>query len=104
MFKSGYYTLSPLLSCLFRKTTVWVWLKGSGEEKSDQVGFEEPVSQACTQTALGTRGRWRKAQCAGRYFFLCEKEVTGKTFISLENTRGTHETNTMIVLFYPHVW
>ncbi|XP_049915502.1 polycystin-1 isoform X2 [Epinephelus moara] len=68
-------------------TTVWVWLKGSGEEGSDQVGVVEPVSPAwwtggsesqrgCTQMALGTQGRWRKAQCAGRYLFFCGKEVT----------------------------
>lgn len=74
---------------------MWVWLKGSGGEGSDQVGVVEPVSPAwwtggsesqggCTQMALGTQGRWRKAQCAGRYLFLCEKEVTGKTVISLE--------------------
>lgn len=83
----------------FRKTTVWVWLKRSGGEGTDQV--VESVSPAwwaggsesqggCTQMALGTQGRWRKAQCAGRYLFLCEKEVTGKTFIPLENTRDTH--------------
>ncbi|XP_044035256.1 polycystin-1 isoform X2 [Siniperca chuatsi] len=69
------------------KTTVWVWLKGSGGDGSDQVGDVEPVSPAwwaggsesqggCTQMALGTQGRWRKTQCAGRYLFLCEKEVT----------------------------
>ncbi|XP_037611724.1 polycystin-1 [Sebastes umbrosus] len=67
------------------KTTVWVWLKRSGGEGTDQV--VESVSPAwwargsesqggCTQMALGTQGRWRKAQCAGRYLFLCEKEVT----------------------------
>ncbi|XP_051273916.1 polycystin-1 isoform X2 [Dicentrarchus labrax] len=69
------------------KTTVWVWLKGSGGEGSDQFGVMEPVSPAlwargsesqggCTQMALGTKGRWRKSQCAGRNLFLCEKEVT----------------------------
>ncbi|TKS90159.1 Polycystin-1 [Collichthys lucidus] len=25
---------------------------------------------------LGTQGRWRKAQCAGQYLFLCEKDIT----------------------------
>nr|XP_046233896.1 polycystin-1 [Scatophagus argus] len=69
------------------KTTVWVWLKGSGGEGSDQAGVVESRSPAwwakgsdsqglCTQMALGTRGQWRKAQCAGRYLFLCEKVVT----------------------------
>ncbi|XP_070708244.1 polycystin-1 [Pempheris klunzingeri] len=69
------------------KATVWVWLKGSGGEGSDHVGGEEPVRAAwwaggresqgvCSQMALGTQGLWRKAQCAGRYHFLCEKEVT----------------------------
>ncbi|XP_038592316.1 polycystin-1 [Micropterus salmoides] len=69
------------------KTTVWVWLKGSDGEGSDQVGVLKPAgpswwagaseSQAvCTQMALGTQKRWRKAQCAGRHLFLCEKDVT----------------------------
>ncbi|XP_070847293.1 polycystin-1 [Chaetodon trifascialis] len=69
------------------KTTVWVWLRGFSAEVSDQVGVVEPVNPAwwaggsesqgvCTLMALGTLGRWRKAQCAGRYLFLCEKEVT----------------------------
>ncbi|XP_067432834.1 polycystin-1 [Thunnus thynnus] len=68
------------------KSTVWVWLKGSGGGLG-QVGGVEPVSPAlwdrgiesqgvCTQMALGTLGQWRKARCAGRYRFLCEKEVT----------------------------
>lgn len=67
-----------------------MWLKGSGGEWSDQVGAVEPVSApwwaggsesqgGCTQMALGTQGRWRKAPCAGGYLFLCEKDVTGKT-------------------------
>ncbi|XP_034415177.1 polycystin-1 [Cyclopterus lumpus] len=62
------------------KTTVWIWLK-----RSDQAA--EPVSPAwwaggregrgaCAQMALGSRGRWRDAQCVGRHRFLCEKEVT----------------------------
>ncbi|XP_029311858.1 polycystin-1 [Cottoperca gobio] len=68
------------------KTTVWVWLKGSGGEGSDQ--GVEPVSPlespgGCPQTALGTQGRWRKAQCAGRYLFLCEKEET-ESFSSVD--------------------
>lgn len=78
---------------------MWVWLKGSGGEGPDQVGVVEPVGPArwaggsenqgvCTQMALGTPGQWRKAECDGRYLCLCEKEVTGNTFISLENTRG----------------
>ncbi|XP_027144915.1 polycystin-1 [Larimichthys crocea] len=69
------------------KNTVWVWLKGSGGEGSDQVGLVEQVSPAwwtggsesqgvCTQMTLGTQGRWRKAQCAGQYLFLCEKDIT----------------------------
>ncbi|KAF1374215.1 hypothetical protein PFLUV_G00247310 [Perca fluviatilis] len=69
------------------KSTVWVWLKGSAGEGSVQVGVAEPVSPAwwtgasesqggCPQMALGTQGQWRKAQCAGRYLFLCEKDVT----------------------------
>lgn len=80
---------------------MWVWLKGLGGEGSDQVGDVELVSPAwwagggesqgvCHQMALGTQGQWRKAQCGGRYLFLCEKEVTGETFISLENTSSTH--------------
>ncbi|KAG8008965.1 Polycystin-1, partial [Nibea albiflora] len=66
------------------KNTVWVWLKGSGGEGSDQVGVVERAwwtggseSQGvCTQMTLGTQGRWRKAQCAGQYLFLCEKDIT----------------------------
>lgn len=68
---------------------MWVWLKGSGGEGSDQVGVVDQVSPAwwtggsesqgvCTQMTLGTQGRWRKAQCAGQYLFLCEKDITGK--------------------------
>ncbi|XP_039991901.1 polycystin-1 [Xiphias gladius] len=67
------------------KTTVWVWLKGSEGYLSEQAEVVEPVSPAwwagvsergCTQMALGILGQWRRAQCAGRYFYLCEKEVT----------------------------
>ncbi|XP_063338226.1 polycystin-1 [Pelmatolapia mariae] len=63
------------------KTTVWVWL-----QDSDQEGVVQPQSPIwwdkdddspgeCTQMALGTLGRWRKAQCAGQYHFICEMEV-----------------------------
>ncbi len=68
---------------------MWIWLKGLGRDGSDQGGAVEPVSPAwyessesegvCPQMTLGTIGRWRKTQCAGRYLFLCEKLVTGKT-------------------------
>lgn len=69
---------------------MWVWLRASGGEGSEQVGVVEPVSPAwwdggiesqgvCTLMALGTLGRWRKAQCAEQYLFLCEKEIRGKT-------------------------
>ncbi|KAI3365437.1 hypothetical protein L3Q82_010525, partial [Scortum barcoo] len=69
------------------KSTVWVWLKGAGGEETEQVGDVELVSpkswaggrdshKMCDQMALGTQGQWRKAQCAGQYLFLCEKEVT----------------------------
>ncbi|KAM7382093.1 hypothetical protein PAMA_012795 [Pampus argenteus] len=34
--------------------------------------------------ALGTLGQWRKARCAGRYRFLCEKEVT-ESLPSMDN-------------------
>ncbi|XP_032358090.1 polycystin-1 [Etheostoma spectabile] len=68
-------------------STVWVWLKGSAGEGSVQVGVAEPVNPAwwtgasesqggCSQMALGTQRQWRKAQCAGQYLFLCEKQVT----------------------------
>ncbi|KAK1881874.1 Polycystin-1 [Dissostichus eleginoides] len=62
------------------KTTVWVWVKGSGGDGSDQKDVMEPVIPVespggCTQMALGTKGQRRKSQCAGRYLFLCEKEV-----------------------------
>ena len=84
-------TCIDMLSLLwFRKSTIWVWLRGSSGDGSDEVGFMEPVSPAwwaggsesqgvCTQKALGTLGRWRKSHCAGLYNFICEKEVTGKT-------------------------
>ncbi|XP_047466063.1 polycystin-1 [Mugil cephalus] len=49
------------------KTSVWVWLGG------ERLG---ETQEMCTQIALGTQGRWRKAQCAGRYIYLCESEVT----------------------------
>ena len=51
------------------------------------LGVVEPLSPArwaggseggCTQMALGALGQWRRAQCAGRYFYLCEKGLTGK--------------------------
>lgn len=68
---------------------MWVWLKVSGGDGSDQVRDVEPVGPTlwdksseshggCTQMALNTLGQWRKAQCNGQYHFLCEKEVTGK--------------------------
>ncbi|XP_040885354.1 polycystin-1 [Toxotes jaculatrix] len=66
------------------KTTVWIWLKGLGGEGTEGAGAVEPVSPArwaegaetgCSQMALGTLGQQRRAQCAGRYFYLCEKEV-----------------------------
>lgn len=74
---------------------MWIWLKGSGEGGSDQPGVVEPSSPAwwsgrsesggrCTQMALGTLGQWRRAQCAGQYRFLCEKELTGEIFVSLQ--------------------
>ncbi|XP_069373627.1 polycystin-1 isoform X2 [Paralichthys olivaceus] len=64
------------------KTTVWVWMRGEGSEKA---GVVEPVSPArwaggsergCTQIALGSMRQWRRAQCAGRYLYLCEKGLT----------------------------
>ncbi|AWP17296.1 putative polycystin-1-like [Scophthalmus maximus] len=67
------------------KTTVWVWLKRLGGEGSEQAGAVKPGSPArwagaseggCTQMALGTLGHWRRAQCAGRSLYLCEKDVT----------------------------
>ncbi|XP_034426558.1 polycystin-1 [Hippoglossus hippoglossus] len=67
------------------KTTVWVWLKGLRGEGSESAGAVEPVSPArwaggseggCTQMALGALGQWRRAQCAGRYLYLCEKGLT----------------------------
>ncbi|XP_068614855.1 polycystin-1-like [Brachionichthys hirsutus] len=68
------------------KNTAWVWLKGSKDGGgSEPVG--EPVRPewgaesheglgVCPQMELGTLGRWRKAHCAGRHIFLCEKEVS----------------------------
>lgn len=35
--------------------------------------------EGCTQMALGTQGQWRQAPCAGRYPFICEQDVTGRT-------------------------
>ncbi|XP_008289301.1 polycystin-1 [Stegastes partitus] len=67
------------------KTTVWVWLWGLGRDGPEQDEVVEPQSpgrwdgdgqRVCSQMALGALGRRRKAQCAGRYLFLCEKEVT----------------------------
>ncbi|XP_022598094.1 polycystin-1-like [Seriola dumerili] len=69
------------------KTTVWVWLKGFEGERPEQAGVVEPVSPAwlaggkggesgCTQMALGIRGQRRRADCAGRFLYLCDKEVT----------------------------
>lgn len=98
------YTLSsinvhlPLFSCWCRKSTVWVWLKGSEGEGSDQAGVVEPVDAAwwagvsqnrgvCTQMALGSQGQWRKVPCAGRHLFLCEKDVTGETQTVSMDTR-----------------
>ncbi|KAK1881223.1 Polycystin-1, partial [Dissostichus eleginoides] len=71
------------------KTTVWVWVKGSGGDGSDQKDVMEPVIPVespggCTQMALGTKGQRRKSQCAGRYLFLCEKEVT-ESFPSVDS-------------------
>ncbi|XP_058477572.1 polycystin-1 isoform X2 [Solea solea] len=69
------------------KTTEWVWLKGWGGERSEEEeeGVEESVSPSwwteghesgCPQMAVGTPGQWRRAPCAGRYFYLCEKDIT----------------------------
>ncbi len=88
---------------------MWVWLKGLWGEGTDQVEDVKPVSPAwwaggseshgvCNQMALGTQGQWRKAQCAEQYLFLCEKEVSGETFISLEKTRDTHQYNTVLTI------
>ncbi|KAI4797834.1 hypothetical protein KUCAC02_024815 [Chaenocephalus aceratus] len=71
------------------KTTVWVWVKGSGGDGSDRKDVIEPVIPVespgeCTQMALGTKGQWRKSQCAGRYLFLCEQEVT-ESFPSVDS-------------------
>ncbi|KAF3853208.1 hypothetical protein F7725_013896 [Dissostichus mawsoni] len=71
------------------KTTVWVWVKGSGGDGSDQKDVIEPVIPVespggCTQMALGTKGQRRKSQCAGQYLFLCEKEVT-ESFPSMDS-------------------
>ncbi|XP_054860443.1 polycystin-1 isoform X2 [Amphiprion ocellaris] len=64
------------------KTTVWVWIQRLEGERPEQDGVVEPQrwdrgsQKVCSQMALGTLGRWRKAQCAGRYLFLCKKEIS----------------------------
>lgn len=76
---------------------MWVWLQDSDQE--GVVQSQSPIWQdkdddspgECTQMALGTLGRWRKAQCAGQYHFICEMEVNGEIFVSLKDTRNTHE-------------
>lgn len=55
---------------------MWVWLK---DQVSAASGAWGSGSQGdCAQMTLGTRGRWRKASCAGQYRFLCETEITSK--------------------------
>lgn len=63
---------------------MWVWLKRSGGEGSEQAGGLEPWAGpsdsggGCTLMALGALGRWRRTQCAGHFHFLCESLVTGE--------------------------
>lgn len=66
---------------------MWVWLRGSRGDGSDQVEVVKPSAAwwaggsnshgGCTQLGLGTKAQWRKAPCAGRYRFLCENDITG---------------------------
>lgn len=78
---------SPFHMCVHwnRKTTVWIWVKESGHEMMDPVGFSwrergGENQEECVQMALGTPGQWRKAPCSGRYLFLCENDVTSKIY------------------------
>ncbi|XP_076028186.1 polycystin-1 [Genypterus blacodes] len=64
------------------KAAVWVWMRAA----EDQGGAVEPASpdwtgggegqRLCEQTALGTRGQWRRTKCDGQHRFLCERQVT----------------------------
>lgn len=57
----------------FSKTTVWIWLKRFGSE-------EQVLNGGCTQMALGGVGQWRTEKCSGQHVYLCETDMTGKTF------------------------
>ncbi|XP_075313535.1 polycystin-1 [Odontesthes bonariensis] len=63
------------------ETTVWVWLRGLGGEGPDHFGIMEPLNHhsasqgLCPQMALGTPGKWRRVQCAGRHSFICKNQL-----------------------------
>lgn len=76
---------SFLLNIGYRKSTMWVWMKGSNEDRSEGMSDMDTgrgvhwAERGCPQMALGTRGQWRRAPCAGRHPVLCEKGVSGET-------------------------
>uniref|UniRef100_A0A8C5HEK2 C-type lectin domain-containing protein n=1 Tax=Gouania willdenowi TaxID=441366 RepID=A0A8C5HEK2_GOUWI len=71
------------------ETIEWVWLKEMGAESSEQgdvlqtessIMFDQGYQneRMCAQMALGIVGRWRKAQCDGKFLYICEMKVTSK--------------------------
>ncbi|XP_028331530.1 polycystin-1 [Gouania willdenowi] len=69
------------------ETIEWVWLKEMGAESSEQgdvlqtessIMFDQGYQneRMCAQMALGIVGRWRKAQCDGKFLYICEMKVT----------------------------
>nr|XP_057917818.1 polycystin-1 [Doryrhamphus excisus] len=76
-----------VLFFLVRKSSVWVWLKGSRGEGPNQGGPVESASpswgdegigenlEVCPQLSLGTRGQWRRTPCSKRYHFFCERHL-----------------------------
>ncbi|XP_037547532.1 LOW QUALITY PROTEIN: polycystin-1 [Nematolebias whitei] len=66
----------------------WIWLNASWVKESNPLGLPEPQTSSwwgrdganqglCPQMALGTPGRWRRAQCAEHYRFMCENQAAG---------------------------
>ncbi|XP_017271539.1 polycystin-1 [Kryptolebias marmoratus] len=77
------------------KTTAWIWLNASWVDGPDPPGPTEPQPSSwrgrdgagqglCPQMTLGTPGRWRRAQCAEQYPFMCENRAT-EALPSVEN-------------------
>ncbi|XP_053712232.1 polycystin-1 isoform X2 [Synchiropus splendidus] len=62
------------------KASVWVWVRSSEREGSDQ----EQDPGLCTQMLLGSPDHWRKTPCSAPYRSVCEKKMP-RTSLSSED-------------------